>query len=105
MKLPASTSVGVYEAPVSPTRLTQSVRPLGERCQAQLTEPEIGLSSSSRTALTSTRAWMVAVSVVSVTVPGSSSFPTVIVTSIESSMVAEELPRPSFPSWTSIVTS
>ena len=82
--------------------LTQSVLPLGERDHCQVT-PE-GPSSSSSTAVTSTRAWIDPVSVVSVTVPCSSTFSTVMVTAWVSSMVVSALPAPSRPSWTSTVT-
>ena len=81
--------------------LTQRVLPLGERAHCQVTSE--GMSSSSSAAVTSTRAWIVPVSVVSVIVPGSSSFSTVIVTAWVSSMVVDVLPIPSRPSCTSTV--
>ena len=62
------------------------------------------MSSSLSTAVTSTRARIVAVSVVSVTVPGSSTFSIVIVTACVASMVVDVLPEPSSPSCTSTLT-
>ena len=93
--------MGVYVADVAFAMFTQFVLPSGERAHRQLM-PE-GPSSSSSVAVTSTRAWIVSVSVLSVTSPGSSTFSIVIVTDWVSSTMVDGLPRPSRPSRTSIV--
>ena len=89
--------------PVSPEMLAQSVLPLGDWDHSQAT-PLTLPSSSVSAAVTSTRAWTTPVSVVSVTVPGSSTFSTVMVTFWVESVVVSVLPEPSRPSWTFTVT-
>ena len=64
----------------------------------------LGMSSSASVAITGTRARIVPVSELSVTVPCSSTFSIVIVTSCMSSMLIDGCPSPSSPSCTSTVT-
>ena len=82
--------------------LTQPVLPLGERAHCQLMPK--GPSPSLSSAVTWTLAWVAPVSVVSVTVPGSSTFSTEMSTVWVPSMFVDALPAPSLPSWTSTVT-
>ena len=97
-----SVSAGVNVADVAPAMFAHPEVLLRDRAHCQLMP--VGPSSSSSDAVTGTRAWIVAVSEVSVTVPGSSTFRTVMVTSCVSSMVVDVAPVPSLPSWTSTVT-
>ena len=83
--------------------LAQLVLPLGDWDHSQVT-PLTLPSSSLSAAVTSTRAWTTPVSVVSLTVPGSSTFSTVMVTSWELSTSVSVAPEPSRPSWTLTVT-